>query len=117
MREKENIYEYNIFINESNGISSFVKKIAIHTWHFEEIITPILNIFPHESFKIIQLKIIQTIENKKGGLWYQRICRWFHLAKRILNREDETRNLIHEVYNHQPALPALKDEIRKAELV
>lgn len=31
--------------------------------------------------------------------------------------EDQTRTFIEELYNHQPRLPALKDELRKAKLV
>jgi hypothetical protein len=90
------------------------KKEAVHSWYFPEHITPILNIFPREAFDLIKFKITRTMEIEKGRNAYQRICTFLKLALQITGYEAENQHLIRELYNRRPALPALKDEMRKA---
>ncbi|MDP1622438.1 MAG: hypothetical protein Q8M08_08870 [Bacteroidales bacterium] len=85
-----------------------------HTWHFPELITPILNIYPDEAFELINFKATRTVENERGRSAYRRICTWLKLALQIRTREEETRHLIHSLYYRKPALPALKEEMREA---
>jgi len=98
-------------------ILKLVQKEVQHTWNFPELITPILHIFPQEVFELIKVKTGYTIENEKGRHSYQRICLWLKLALQIKGKEVDTQNLIHSLYNRKPALPALKDEMRKAGVV
>ena len=93
------------------------KKEVEHTWHFTELITPILNIYPDEAFELIRLKISFELAQSKKRSTYTQISDYLKLATRITHRETETRNLIQELYNRKPALPALKDEMRKAGVV
>jgi len=98
-------------------ILRLVQKEVRHTWHFPEMITPILNVFPAEVFELIKIKTGYTIENEKGRSSYRRISTWLQLALQIEGKEDDARHLIHELYNRKPALPALKDEMKKAGVV
>ncbi|MEI7983140.1 MAG: hypothetical protein WCI71_15930 [Bacteroidota bacterium] len=98
-------------------ILHLVQKEVKQTWHFPELITPILNIFPAEAFELIKIKTAYTMENEKGRSSYKRISLWLQLALQIEGKEDDARHLIHALYNRKPALPALKDEMRKAGVV
>ena len=100
-----------------NEILEFVRNEVKHTWHFDEMITPILNIFPQEVAELIRIKINHTIEHEKGRHSYQRICRWLKLGLQIRGKEDEMRHMIQDLYSRKPALPALRDEMRKAGVV
>lgn len=93
------------------------RREAAHTWHFTELITPILNIYPQESFGLINLKNSQTFVLSKGRNAYKQICTYLKLAVQIAACETQTRQLIDQLYNRRPGLPALKDEMRKAGVV
>ena len=103
--------------NRYDEILDLVRKEVKHTWNFTELITPILNIYPQEVLELVRMKTSYTIENEKGRHSYQRICGWLKLALQIRGKEDEIRHLIDTLYNRKPALPALKDEMRKAGVV
>lgn len=98
-------------------ILQLVQKNALNTWHFTEMITPILNIYPSEVFGLIRLKCEDTLRNYKKRSGYSRIAKWLRLSLEINGKEDDARNLVNELYNRKPALPALKEEIRKAGVV
>ena len=98
-------------------ILKLAQKHADSTWNFTELVTPILNIYPHEAFELISDRTTRTIEAERGRDAYQRICIYLKMAVQIKGRKTETHRLIHELYNRRPALPALKDEIRKAGLI
>jgi len=98
-------------------ILMLAKKDVEHTWHFTELITPVLNIYPDEVLELIRLKISFELTQSKKRSTYTRISNYLNLATRIAHKEAETRLLIHEIYNRKPALPALKDEMRKAGVV
>lgn len=85
-----------------------------NSWHLNDMLTVILEPYPEESFKILEKKILTTLETERGRGVYQQVVEWLRLAKRIKNMEEHTNQLIHRLYNWKPALPALKDELRKA---
>jgi len=93
------------------------KKKNPDDWYFIEIITPILCIYPEFCFLIIRNKAVRTLQNERGRHVYERIVSWLLLAKTIRNFEAETNELVLNLFNHKPNLPALRDEMRKAGLV
>ena len=86
-------------------------------WQYEELIRPILTVYPEFCFQHIKNKTIITIENQRGRDIYERIANWLKLTQKIPGFDTEKRDLINQLYNHKPNLPALKDELRKAKLV
>lgn len=86
-------------------------------WHYIELISPILKIYPDFCFQNIKNKAVATIENKRGRDVYERISSWLKLMQNIPGFETEKRELITQLYNHKPNLPALKDEMRRAGLI
>jgi len=84
---------------------------------YEKIIRPILQEFPEFCFENIKNRATQTIENERGRHIYQRIASWLKLLQQIPGFKNEKIQLIMQLYNHKPNLPALKDEMRKAGLV
>ncbi len=86
-------------------------------WHFIELITPILAIYPEFCFQNIKNKTIKTIEDQRGRDVYERIAKWLKLTEKTPGFDNERRDLINQLYNHKPNLPALKDELRKAGLI
>jgi len=97
-----------------DAILDLVGQELKHTWNFTELITPILNVFPQETFELIHVKITYTIENDRSRSSYKLICVWLQLSLQIKGKEDEARQLINALYNRKPALPALKQEMRMA---
>jgi len=86
-------------------------------WQYEELIRPILTVYPEFCFQHIKNKTIITIENQRGRDIYERIANWLKLTQKIPGFDTEKRDLVNQLYNHKPNLPALKDELRKAKLV
>ncbi len=98
-------------------ILQLAQKEALHTWHFPEMITPIMNIYPAEVFTLIRIKCEEMLRNHRKRSGYRQIAGWLKLALRHNRMEENARHLIHELYNRKPALPALKEEMRKAGVV
>jgi len=85
-------------------------------WHYVELISPILEIYPEFCFKHIKQKAELTLKNERDRHTYQRIVEWLKLADRIPGFKAENRLFAKELYNYKPNLPALKDEMRKGGL-
>lgn len=98
------------------SIKTIVEKNQ-EDWHYTELIRPILEIYPEFCFQNIKNKAVKTIENQRGRDVYERISAWLKLAQEIPGFDIEKHDLILQLYNHKPNLPALKDEMRKAKLV
>jgi len=97
-----------------------IKKIVeLHPddWHFPELISPILEVFPEFCFNQINNKARQTIQNERGRSVYQRVVKWLQLADTIPGYKPQNRLLARELYNHKPNLPALRNELKKGGLV
>jgi hypothetical protein len=97
-----------------------IKKIVeLHPddWHFTELITPILKVYPEFCFNQISSKARQTIETERGRSVYQRVAGLLQLADTIPGFKAQNRMVARELYNHKPNLPALKDELRKGGLL
>ena len=99
--------------------SDILKRVQerIHVdYHFDRLIEPILSVYPDECFAMLRQKCRKAIE-QRGRAVYQRISRWLQLMTRIEDHREETSTFIDQFYHHKPSLPALKDEMRRADLV
>lgn len=97
-------------------ILQFIRKNK-DSWHLNKMLATILEPYPKESFKILEQKILATLETQRGRNVYQVIIEWLRLARSIKGMDEQTNRLIQHLYNWKPALPALKDELRKAGMV
>ncbi len=86
-------------------------------WHLADMISPILTVYPRFCFEHIKNKAISTLQNERGRHVYERIALWIKLTEQIPGFETEKQELVKQLYNHKPNLPALKDEMRKAGVV
>jgi len=98
-------------------ILTLAQKEALHSYFFTEMITPILTIYPAEVMELIRIKCADILRYHKKRSAYKHVAEWLKLALQIKGMEDKARHLIHELYNRKPALPALKEEMRKAGVV
>ncbi|HSO87310.1 MAG TPA: hypothetical protein VLQ91_12205 [Draconibacterium sp.] len=98
------------------SIREIVEKNS-NDWQYEKLIRPIISVYPEFCFQHIKNKTIITIENQRGRDVYERIASWLKLTWKIPGFEIEKRDLILQLYNHKPNLPALKDEMKKAGLI
>lgn len=94
-------------------ILQFIKNNR-DSWHLNKMLSTILEPYPKESFAILEEKILTTLETERGRSVYQTIVEWVRLARCIKGFEEQAQQLIQRLYNWKPALPALKDELRKA---
>ena len=107
---------YRVKIYEVEKDYKKIKKLVendINSWNFNEIIEPILNIYPEFCFKLIEKKCYKKIQKERGRDVYIKIASWLVQAKKITSFKSQTLKLINNLYNHKPNLPALKDEFRK----
>jgi len=115
---EKSVFAVQIFSIEKQyeRIRNIVEQDTIG-WNYEEIISPILNIYPEFCFENIRLKAMHKIENERGRSAYETIASWMKLAQNIKGYETQTRELITKLYNYNYRLIALKDEFRKGGLV
>ncbi|MFA5328773.1 MAG: hypothetical protein WC384_13355 [Prolixibacteraceae bacterium] len=96
-------------------IKTMVEKTS-ENWHLSEMISPILTVYPGFCFGHIKKMAISALQNERGRHIYERIATWLKLTGNIPGFETEKQELVQQLYNHKPNLPALKDEMRKAGL-
>ena len=117
--KRDKVFLVKIYEEEKNyeGIKEVVQYNA-DSWDFEELISPVLSIYPGFCFRLIEDKTTDALSsNQRGRHLYRDIIVWLKLAKKIPGYENQTLTLIKKLYNHKPNLPALKDEFREAGLV
>lgn len=86
------------------------------SWDLNEMILPIIPVYPGECFGVLENKISHSLANERGRSVYRRITGWMELLQKIPGESEKTNGIILEAYHHKPNLPALKDEMRKAGL-
>jgi hypothetical protein len=94
-----------------------LKKDYLNNFHFTELITPLLAVYPSESFEMIRGRITHTLRQTGNRDIYQEICEWLVLARRIANFQEQYTAIVNELYFRKPTLRALRDEMRRAGLV
>ncbi len=89
-----------------------------NSYDFDKLITPILNVYPSECFTYIINKNNETLNSYgRNRKTYQSMIKTLRLLKQIISKKEESVLFLNKLYNHKPNLPALKDEMRKANLV
>lgn len=86
-------------------------------WHYTELISPILEVYPQFCFNQISGKVRKTIKTERGRFIYQSIVELLQLADKISGFKAENRLLARELYHNKPRLPALREELRNGGLV
>lgn len=109
------VFLVKIFAEDENyaAIRALLEK-ENNQWHFDELITPILSIYPEFCFAKIRDMVKTSLEGKRGRSVYQLIAHWLLLAKQIPGHGHDAMQLIIKTYHHKPRLPALRDEMRQA---
>lgn len=89
----------------------------INSYELDKLIVPILNVYPKECFEMI-IKVNEKAMKsyKRNRQTYQKMVETLKLLKKITTKRHETEIYLKELYNYKPNLPALKDEMRKANL-
>jgi hypothetical protein len=99
-----------------SDIKTLVEKTP-EIWHLTEMISPILIVYPEFCFEHLKKMATNTLQNERGRHIYERIASWLRLTANIPGFESKHLELVQQLYNHKPNLPALKDEMRKAGVV
>lgn len=81
------------------------------------LIQPILNIYPEECFQIIHKQANETLKFQKNREGYKVIAALLKTGLNIPDHKERINLLINQYFNHNPRLPALRDEFKKAGLV
>ncbi|MEM9830070.1 MAG: hypothetical protein AAF944_05510 [Bacteroidota bacterium] len=97
-------------------ILQHVRQRIDQDYHFEKLIEPILTVYPGKCFVILEQKCWRAME-QRGRAIYRMIARWLQLMQQIPSHRDEADALAWQLYHHKPNLPALRDEMRKAQVV
>lgn len=96
-------------------ILDFVQKDN-DSYELKEMLEPIVSIYPNEVFEIIT-KHCDTLIEERGRGNYSRASQLLSLLSNTPSKREALTAYVQKVYNHQPRLPALKDELGKAGLV
>ncbi len=116
---------HEIFFVQLLEIEKRYKDILVYvqehkdiSYNFESIIAPIINIYPDECFNMIMTKCNAAMnEYNRNRKTYHRMVKWLKVMSQIESKQQETMQYIRTLYEHKPNLPALKDEIKKAQLL
>ena len=85
---------------------------------FREVVKPIKNIYPKEIFEILKRYSLNILNSSnKNRQLYKIIVRRLKFIADIKEIKNEVNQFIEYLYNHKPNLPALKDEMRKENLI
>jgi hypothetical protein len=120
IEEKKHNKTFLVAIFEADNKYSEIKNIVeqnLDFWDYEKLISPILNVYPLFCFEGIKEKATKIIERERGREAYIRIASLLKLAKKITGYESQVQNLVEQLYNNKPNLPALKSEFKIAGLM
>lgn len=101
---------------EYDKILKFIEK-NLNSWDFNAMIRLIADVKPAESFKLIQRKIRNTLENERGRNVYENLTDLLKFAYNIEGHYDKALELAKEMYNWQPRLPALRKMMKAENLI
>lgn len=114
---KEDIFYISLLNveNQHEKILNFVQKLE-HAYNLKELVVPIITIYPDEVFEMIK-KQSDKLVNARGRKSYQEACELLKLMQNVKEKKDELKIYVNKLYNHQPRLPALRDELVRAKLM
>jgi len=96
-------------------ILEFVAKNR-HSYDLHVIIKPIVTIYPNEVFDILKSESDKQIK-ERGRSSYARASQLLQLMLVVPEKRVALNAYVDKLYNHQPRLPALRDELGKAGLL
>jgi DNA-binding PadR family transcriptional regulator len=101
-------------VKDYEKILQLVKENNYH-WGFHKFITPILNIYPKESFEIIKNKANICLEERMGRRYYIEVASWLQLLLKIEDKNitSEIKIYLQELLQKYKRRPALIDELKK----
>ncbi|MBU1667765.1 hypothetical protein KKC13_05050 [bacterium] len=102
--EKEYVVILN-FVRENRNVYALAKTLK-----------PIATVYPDEVFEIIK-KNCDRLVNEKGRDSYKRASELLKLMLNVPQKKEVLKSYVSKLYNHQPRLPALRDELGKAGLL
>ncbi len=85
-------------------------------YNLAQMVQPIISIYPNEVFEILKARSDKMVESR-GRSSYAKACELLQLALKIPTKKEELNSYVRKLYNHQPRLPALIDELGKAGLL
>ena len=97
------------------AILSFVEKNR-DSYKLYEIIRPIITIYPDKVFEILKARSNKLVEGR-GRSAYAKASELLQLMLNVPQKKEALKAYVGELYNHQPRLPALRDELGKAGLL
>ncbi len=121
IKKSEKNYPSQFYIKMLNieknyeDILKFVQQNQ-NSYYLDEIILPIITIYPNEVFEIIKESSTKTI-NARGRSNYANASKLIKLLIQIPEKIDELKDFISTLYDHKPRLPALRDELKQAGLI
>lgn len=101
--------------NRYEEILDFVQKLK-YVYKLKELVKPIITIYPDEVFDMIK-KESDKLVDARGRNSYKRACELLELMQKVKEKKDDLKAYINKLYNYQPRLPALRDELGKAGLI
>ena len=96
-------------------ILKFVEKNR-DSYRLKEFIKPILSVYPDKVFEIVKAKCNRLVKSR-GRDSYAEASELLQFMLNIPQKKEELKSYVYELYNHQPRLPALRDELGKAGLL
>ena len=96
-------------------ILEFVEKNS-NSYDLHDIIKPIVSIYPDQVFDILKAESDKQV-SERGRSSYARASQLLQLMLPVLKKREALKAYVNKLYNHQPRLPALRDELSKAGLL
>jgi hypothetical protein len=84
---------------------------------FDQLISPIVSVYPTESFEMVVAKCRRELEIGKGRSSYHLVAQWLKTIEAEQSLKEEVKAYVMHLFNSKPILPALRDELKKAKLV
>lgn len=102
--------------NRHEVIKNKIEKDSFR-WVNPDIVALIVEAYPAFCFNLIKSEVQSTMQHQRNRHGYKRLMPWLKVANTIPGFQTQSRQLISDLYNHKPNLPALKDEMRMAGVV
>lgn len=87
-----------------------------HSYDLHALVKPIVSIYPNEVFDILKIESDKQV-NARGRSSYARASQLLQLMLIVPEKRVALKAYVSKLYNHQPRLPALRDELGKAGLL
>ena len=109
---------YIQLLEREKAYQSILEYVEQHSdnYRFEAMVRPIVFIYPEKVFEIIKTQCNRLIE-RRGRSAYAEASRLLHAIAPVPEIQKALQSYVRTLHNHQPRLPALRDELRKVGLV